>query len=132
MHFYFKGIKANNKRSYPYKATCPSDRKQREFNGISCVYDELVRLYDEAIERNAKIGSALYIQHFFFTSDVDLVDLKTQSLIKGMRYCSQTNTAPYPSLQQTPADYINRFTWFNDEYNSIVNEETKKANDGNS
>ena len=132
MHFYFKGIKADTPRLYPYMATCPSDRKQREFESITDVHSELVRLYDEAVERKAAVGDALYMQHFFFTTDLNLIDLHKQSTIKGMRYCCQTGTAPFPSLYDTPADYVNQFAWFSDEHNSIIKEQTKKAKDGNS
>ena len=83
-------------------------------------------LYDEAIECGVAIGHSIYHQLPFFASDTDLLDIRTQSTIKGMRYCTQTNTAPYPSLKETPADYVNQFVWFTDEYNSIVNSEKEK------
>ena len=83
-------------------------------------------LYDEAVEYGVAIGHSIYHQLSFFASDTDLLDIRTQSTIKGMRYCTQTNTAPFPSLDKTPADYVNKFIWFKDEYNSIINSEKEK------
>ena len=125
MWYFFKGLQSEH-RKFPYKATCPSDRKTRVFDGITCVYDELIALYDEAVESNAAKGHSLYIQHFYFTSDVTHYNLRDQSTIKGMRFCDQTRTPPFPSLKQTPFNYISKYNWYTDELHHITELERKK------
>lgn len=125
MWFYFKGVR-NEARKYPYKAVSPFSKGKVWFKSMDDVLQELQNLYDESVEKGVEIGHSLYHQIPFFTSDIDLLDVKTQSTIKGMRYSTQTNTAPYPSLKETPAEYVNKFIWFTDEYNAIINAERDK------
>jgi len=123
--YHFKGLQTD-KQKFPYMAKSLSKKKNVQFDGIEDVYAELIALYDEAIEAQAPIGHSLYIQHFYFTSDTSQYHLRTQSTIKGMRFCDQTGTPPFPSLKDTPADYIYKHGWYTDELHHITEIERKK------
>jgi len=67
-------------------------------------------LYDEAKEKGAGIGEALYIQVPLFADAINLVQSDIQLRIKAYNYCKTFSTPPYPSLQDTPLTYIDDFT----------------------
>lgn len=100
---------------FPYNAKSLTLKKMITFESIEDVYLELERCYDEAVLEGYPIGTALYHQHFFFANSQDLLDGKCQRLIKEYSYCKDTNTPPYPSIQQTPASYIDDFMIIKDE-----------------
>ena len=125
MWYYFKGTH-HDRRQYPYKGVHPLTQESVEFGAIADVYGVLYDLYVESIEKGFPVGSSLYYQSPYFTSDVNLFDRDMQCAIQGMRYCTESNTPPYPSFHDTPAYYVNQFNWYNAELTSIQNEEAKK------
>jgi len=86
---------------------------------------ELERCYDEAVSEGYPIGTALYHQHFFFANPNELLDSKSQRLIKEYSYCKETKTPPYPSIQETPASYIDDFMIIRDEIHEFKKEQKK-------
>ena len=58
----FKGLQKGRftETSFPYVAQCPSDRKKFEFRSITDVYDEIIRLSDEAEQKGFNVGEAIY------------------------------------------------------------------------
>ena len=125
MWYYFKGTH-QERRQYPYKGIHPLTQESVRFEAISDVYGVLCDLYDEAIDHNFPVGSSLYYQSPYFTSDVNLVNHEIQGAIQGMRYCTLSNTPPFQSFNETPAYYVRQYNWLNSELTSIQNEEQKK------
>tara|TARA_B100000519_G_C14260544_1_gene447577 strand:- start:7063 stop:7341 length:279 start_codon:yes stop_codon:yes gene_type:complete len=87
------------------------------------VYEELERCYDEAVAEGYPIGTALYYQHFYFANSQDLLSSKYQRIIKEYSYCKDTNTPPYPSIQHTPASYIDNFMIIKEEINEFYKQQ---------
>ena len=110
----FKGVE------FPYVALCPSNRKKSEFKGITDVYDEIIRLYDEAEEKGFNVGEAIYTQSFFFADHSLLLDEDCQIRIKEYNFCKQFNCPPYPSLKETPPIIIDDFLIIDQEYNHCI------------
>tara|TARA_Y100000310_G_C20355486_1_gene656438 strand:- start:145 stop:522 length:378 start_codon:yes stop_codon:yes gene_type:complete len=106
--------------SFPYVALCPSNRNKSEFKGISDVYDEIIRLYDEAETKGFNVGEALYTQTFFFADHALLVDNTIQNRIREYQFCKQFSCPPYPSLQETPASTVEQFSVIEEEFNFCV------------
>ncbi len=83
---------------------------------------ELERCYDEALEEGYSIGSALYHQHFFFANPQEFLNSNYQRIIKEYTYCKETGTPPFPSIKETPADYIDNFMIIKEEINAYKKE----------
>ena len=76
--------------------------------------------YDEIIQKNiTNIGETLYTEHFFFCNTSELLDEKYQQRIKEYTYCKSFNTAPYNSLQETPAQIADDFMLIENELKQI-------------
>ena len=115
--------------SFPYVAQCPSNRRKSEFRGITDVYDEIIRLYDEAESKGFNLGEALYTQTFFFSDHALLLDNSIQNRIKEFTYCKQFSCPPYPSLQETPANIIEQFSVIEQEMNNcMAKKQREKSN----
>ena len=115
--------------SFPYVALCPSTRKKSEFKGITDVYDEIIRLYDEAEEKGFNVGEAIYTQSFFFADHSLLLDEDCQDRITEYKFCKQFNCPPYPSLQETPPNIIDDFLIIEQEYNlCVAKKQREKSN----
>lgn len=91
-----------------------------EFCNIDDVYNELILLYDEAIEKGFDLGEALYKQAAFFTDYQKLVDVEIQDLIKKYRFCKKFNCPPYPSLKDTPEKMIDDFIIIDEEHHKCI------------
>lgn len=66
--------------------------------------------YQELEDKNVQNKSeTIYIEHFYFANTSELLDRKIQQRIKEYNYCKAFNTAPFPSLNQTPADVVDDF-----------------------
>jgi hypothetical protein len=66
--------------------------------------------YQELEDKNVKNKSeTIYAEHFFFCNTSELLDSKIQERIKEYNYCKAFNTAPYPSLNETPAKVVDEF-----------------------
>ena len=120
--------------NFPYKALKLSIREQVEFNSIDDIYDELVSLYDEALEKGFDLGEALYTQAAFFTDYELLLNVEIQKMIKQYVFCQSFNCPPYPSLQDTPRNEIDDFLTIHNEYqavkHSIQKQDMKEKNNG--
>ena len=72
--------------------------------------------YDEIMERNiGDIGETLYTEHFYFCNTHELLNKDYQQIIKEYTYCKSFNTAPYNSLQETPAQIADDFMLIENE-----------------
>ena len=115
--------------SFPYVALCPSTRKKAEFGSILDIYDEIIRLYEEADTKGFNVGEAIYTQSFFFADHELLLDSTMQDRIKEYQFCKQFSCPPYPSLQETPPNIIDDFTIIEQEINHCMNKkQQEKAN----
>ena len=106
--------------SFPYVALSPSLRKNIEFGSILDVYDEIIRLADEAEQKGFKVGEAIYKQSFFFADHSLLLDEECQNRIKEFQFCKQFNCPPFPSLQETPPVIIDDFTIIEQELKDCI------------
>jgi hypothetical protein len=96
----------------------PVDGITIEFNSIEDVNEELIRCYDECINKQVeKIGETLYIEHFFFANTCDLLNGEYQNVIKKYNFCKTFNCPPYPSLDVTPAQTVEDFMKIEQEIN---------------
>jgi hypothetical protein len=59
------------------------------------------------------------MQHFFFCSSEWLIDNDSQNFIKEYLYCKDSNTPPFPTLQETPAEFIDKWDMVQSEIESI-------------
>ena len=84
------------------------------------MYDEIIRLYDEANEKGFNVGEAIYSQSFFFADHSLLLDEDCQSRITEYNFCKQYSCAPYHSLKDTPPNIIDDFLIIEQEYNHCV------------
>ena len=62
------------------------------------------------------------VNHIFFKG-AELLDKKIQQRIKEYNYCKTFNTAPYPSLSQTPAKVVDDFLEIEYIMNNIKREQ---------
>ena len=112
--------------SFPYVAKRLSSRKNAEYGSIMDVYDEIIRLYDEAGEKGFNVGEAIYEQSFHFVDHSLLLDDGCQSRITEYNFCKQFNCPPYPSLKETPPIIIDDFLIIEQEYNHCVAKQQKE------
>jgi hypothetical protein len=117
--FSAKGVQEGGFK-FPYQAKSVVDGEMIDFNSIDDVYNELERAYDSALAEDYNGGEALYMEHFFFANSSDLICRDSQVLIKEYQYCKDSNTPPYPSLQDTPADFIDKWNIILEELNHII------------
>ena len=88
--------------------------------GITDVYDEIIRLSDEAEQKGFNVGEAIYTQSFFFADHSLLLDEDCQSRITEYNFCKQFSCPPYPSLNETPPNIIDDFLIIEQEFNHCV------------
>ena len=93
------------------------------------MYDEIIRLYDEAESKGFNVGQAIYEQIFFFTDHALLVDNSMQNRIREYQFCKQFSCPPYPSLQETPAKLIDQYSVIEQEFNACVNKKQQEKKD---
>ena len=72
-------------RSY-YKFFNFSSVKKIEFKNRDDILNEIIYLYDDALEKGYKVGEAIYTQSFFFADHSLLVNRENQSRIKEYLY----------------------------------------------
>ena len=84
----------------------------------------MINCYEELEQKQVKNKSeSLYIEHFYFANTSELLDTKIQQRIKEYNYCKSFNTAPYPSLSQTPAKVVDDFLEIEYIMNNIKREQ---------
>lgn len=93
---------------------------------MSDVYEEIIKLYDQAEAKGFNIGEALYSQCAFFCDYSKLLDSKIQTRIKEFNYCKAFSCPPYPSLQETPANMLDEFMIIEQEYNLCLEQSKGK------
>tara|TARA_R110002167_G_scaffold88203_2_gene237975 strand:+ start:4149 stop:4565 length:417 start_codon:yes stop_codon:yes gene_type:complete len=111
--------------SFPYVALCPSTRKKSLFVGITDVYEEIIRLSNEAEQKGFNVGEAIYTQSFFFADHKLLLASNMQNRIKEFKFCKTFSCPPYPNLQETPANIIDDFFIIEEELNHCMNKQQK-------
>ena len=110
-------------------ALCPSNRRKSEFKGITDVYDEIIRLSDEAEQKGFNVGEAIYTQSFFFADHNLLIDEGCQSRITEYSFCKKFSCPPYPSLKETTPIIIDDFLIIEEEFNfCIAKKRQEKSN----
>ena len=66
--------------------------------------------YAELKDKGIKnISDTIYSEHFFFCNTSELLDKNIQQRIKEYNYCKAFNTAPFSSLNETPAKVVDDF-----------------------
>ena len=93
------------------------------------VYDEIIRLYEEAKTEGFNVGKAIYDQSFYFVDHALLVDSTIQNRIREYQFCKQFSCPPYPSLQETPAKVIEQFSVIEEEFNFRVAKKQQEKKD---
>lgn len=91
------------------------------------VYQEMEYLYSKSKNEGFQVGKSLWGQIPFFTDVGKFVNQRCQDLIKEYIYCKQFNTAPYPSLYETPAKLVDDYMIIEEEYNICMNEAKQEA-----
>ncbi len=115
--------------SFPYVAKCPSNRKKSEFKGMPDVYDEIIRLSDEAEAKGFNVGEAIYNQSFIFADHGLLLDDDCQSRITEYNFCKKFSCPPYPSLKETPPIIIDDFLIIEQEFDyCVAKKQREKSN----
>tara|TARA_R100000458_G_scaffold40557_1_gene38130 strand:- start:7760 stop:8158 length:399 start_codon:yes stop_codon:yes gene_type:complete len=126
--FFYKSENSNPYyKEFPYDARSFSQKKTIKYQNIDEVVNELVFLYDEAVQGGFPVGQALFLQHGFFSNQKNLINNNYMTEIYGMRYSQASNTPPFKSLQETPAEYIDRYTAYCEEVASIRKKEREDA-----
>ena len=117
--------------SYPYKALSPLTGKNILFNNISDVYRHLQLIYEQSKRKDPETaGESLFIQGSFFYDLTLILNQKIQDLIKAYSFCKSFSCPPFPSLQETPEDFINDFTIIDREIAAISKSKQKKVKNG--
>ena len=98
-----------------------SERKHIEYTCLDDIYDELIALYDEALEKGFDLGEALYTQLPFFADFSLLARKDIQDSIKDYKFCKLFNCPPFKSLDDTPDRIKDSFFIIDHEYNNCVN-----------
>ena len=93
------------------------------------IYDEIIRLYEEADSKGFNVGEAIYTQSFFFADHELLVSADMQNRIKEYQFCKAFSCPPYPSLQETPAEIIDDFFIIEEEYNHCLKKQQEEKQD---
>ncbi|MAH45230.1 hypothetical protein CMI37_05340 [Candidatus Pacearchaeota archaeon] len=90
------------------------------------MYDEIIKLYDEAEEKGFNVGEAIYEQSFRFADHSLLLDEDCQIRIKEYNFCKQFSCPPYPSLKETPPNVVDDFLIIEQEYNLCIAKKHKE------
>ena len=90
------------------------------------MYDEIIRLSNEAEQKGFNVGEAIYTQSFFFAAHSLLLDEDCQSRITEYNYCKTFSCPPYPSLKETPPNIVDDFLIIEQEYNYCVEKQRRE------
>mgnify|MGYP003148401873 CR=1 FL=1 len=119
----FKGVE------FPYVAKCPSNGRRSEFGSITDVYDEIIRIYEEAESKGFNVGESVYSLSFYFSDHDLLVDSNMQNRIKEYQFCKAFSCSPCPTLQETSADIVDDFFIIEEEYNHCIKKQQEEKKD---
>lgn len=84
--------------------------KTIQYDSILDVYDEIIRLYEEAETKGFNVGESIYKQSAYFVDYDMLVNSEMQDRIKEFQFCKQFSCPPFPSLNETPPVIIDDYT----------------------
>ena len=73
------------------------------------------------------VGEALYTSHLHFCCPTKIYNAHIIKEIKGIKYCKDSGTPPYATLEDTPFDFIQKFEIFDTEIGMIKNSMKKEA-----
>ena len=93
------------------------------------VYDEIIKLYEEAESKGFNVGEAIYTQSFFFSDHELLVTATMQNRIKEFQFCKTFSCPPFPSLNETPADIVDDFFIIEEEHKNCINKVQEEKKD---
>tara|TARA_Y100000310_G_C20668533_1_gene808974 strand:+ start:219 stop:584 length:366 start_codon:yes stop_codon:yes gene_type:complete len=113
------------KFKFPYRAKTSQGLKR--FDSIEDVERELLITGHEAEKEGYNEGEACYYEHLFWANSHDLIDTKSQTMIKSFLYCQESNTPPFKSLENTPASFIDSWMIVANEIKLIKSQEMKNA-----
>ena len=108
-----------------------SEHKNIEYTCLDDIYDELIVLYDKALEKGFDLGEALYTQAAFFTDYYLLISKNIQEMIKQYRFSKAFNCPPYKSIEETPDEIINNYLIIDLEHNLCKIQEQKQKSKAN-
>lgn len=80
-------------------------------------------VYDKSVSKTRVVGEGLYIHSNFIVDNVKLININDQELIKDYYYSKISKTPPFPSISETPEDYIDKFIIIDEEVNKIMKED---------
>lgn len=87
----------------------------------------LIVAYQSEQEGFGKVlGEAVFYESLYFANNSDLVDTESQAMIRSYLYSKESNTPPFATIQDTPADYIDKWVIIRDELTLIQNQQIKE------
>ena len=137
MWFYYNDLRKSDAfKEFPYNGMAVSTLEDVEFSCIEDIHKELLILCDKTIENGGvELGKELWKVLPYFVNDDRLLSPYHQNQITKIGYLKNTNTPPYPSMIETPANFVDEYMIIDGEINSITShfndEKQKKANKEN-
>tara|TARA_Y100001963_G_scaffold153448_1_gene240218 strand:+ start:957 stop:1253 length:297 start_codon:yes stop_codon:yes gene_type:complete len=89
------------------------------------VYRELEVAYNKITDRK-KIGESMYLYSNYLANNINFINSDNQDMIKKYYYSKLSKTPPYPSVQDTPDDFIDDFIIIDEECNALAQEKENK------
>ncbi len=107
-----------------------SSEKRVLWESMDQINKELIHLYNNAYG-DFPVGQSLYYQHLHFCCPSKIFNPKIIRDIKGIKYCMDSGTPPFKTLEETPFDFIQRFEIFNTELGMIKKDAKEKEAEKN-
>ena len=87
-------------------------------------------MHTKSLNKGLPVGKSLYKSAILFADINQFIDDNIQRRIKEYLYCKQFNSAPYPTMEETPANIIDDFMIIDEEYTMCQADlnEQKKVN----
>lgn len=126
MQYSLKGTKNKNDFQFPYRTLSPIYRKNKLYNTIDDVYDELIVAYNQTKDKS-KLGISLYLIHLYFANSEYILDTHSQNIIKAYMFAKEFNMPIFSNLMETPMEYVEKFQIIKEEIMAFQKEE---ANNG--
>ena len=122
MHYSIKGTKNKNNFEFPYRTLSPIYRKDRLYNSIDDVHDELIKAYNQTKDKS-KIGTSLYLVHLYFANPEHILDQHSQNIIRAYMFAKEMNMPIFSNLMETPMEYIEKSQMIKEELMAHQKEE---------
>ena len=104
---------------------CFSAEKKIIWENMEQINKELLLIYNKSYG-NFPVGQSLYYQHLHFCCPTKIYNPKIIRDIKGIKYCMDSGTPPYKTLDDTPFDFIQKFEIYNTELGMIKKDAEEK------